>query len=125
MRSLALLAIAVLLTGCASLGLTPVQPPTLAGLVKYTPPTADKLGPACEVPSPNADDSNACDLFKINVYVCGLNVAAVGGKVNGVLVMVPQYGAIAAGMNALAIEPVINATQLWFCNANGYVKPVS
>ncbi len=120
-----LLLFAFLLSGCATLGLTPVGKPTLAGLAKYTPPTADRLGPACEVPSPTSDDTNACDLYKVNVYLCGVNVQKVGGVVNGMAVMVPGYGAMIAGGNALVVEPVISAEQLFFCNDLGYIKPVA
>lgn len=113
----------LLLPACSSLGLSPIGQPTLAGLAKYTPPTAAVLGPACGIPDPTPDDSNACDLFKINVMVCHANLEAVGEKVNGVLMLVPQYGPVAATVNAAAIEPAIGAAQLWYCNANGYLQP--
>jgi hypothetical protein len=121
MRTLTLLAIALLLSGCASLGLTPVGQPTLAGLEKYVPLTAAVLGPACQVAAPTGDDTNACDLYKINMAVCNANITGAEQLFETGLTLVnPALGtAVTVGAD------VVNATEAWWCKNNGYYVTVA
>ena len=122
MRSSLLFAIALVLSGCAASGLTPVAQPTLAGIVQYSPPTAAKLAPACAVATPDADDTNACDLYRINSFVCQQNLIALAGEIDGVAMMVPIPQVQAAALvNGTVVAPVLSATELKVCTAGGYI----
>lgn len=107
----------------ASPGSTATPAPSLSIFsAKYFPPTAANLAPACAVENPTPADQNACMLYKVQVFNCQLNLNAVGGIINGVVMLVPGYGpAISAGM--AVVQPVINSVQLGICTANGFIVP--
>ena len=117
MRRLLLGLLALTLAGCSA--------EATQNMGQFVPPTAAHLGPACDVATPTATDTAVCNLYKANIVMCGVNVAAVGGMVNGALVIVPGYGAAAAAANGLIVAPVISAAQLYFCNMNGYLQPAT
>ena len=92
--------------------------------MKYVPPTAQILSPACAVTAPTPADQNACMLYHLQVFNCGLNLNAVGGTIQGAAMLVPGYGQ-AAAMGLQMAQPIINAAQLQICLANGFITPAA